>query len=88
MEILIIGIVTAFNVLVIKWKLEKQRYEDAAFDFLLLLGLSFVFAGTYAGMAVATITSLIISIYFMMSPPLFITNIVVKIKTFIKELND
>lgn len=80
MEAVIIGLVTAFNVLVIKWKLEKARYEDAVLDFILLLGLSYVFAGTYAGMVVATITSLVISIYFMISPPLFITNAVNKLK--------
>lgn len=80
MEAVIIGLVTAFNVLVIKWKLEKARYEDAVLDFVILLGLSYVFAGTYAGMVVATITSLVISIYFMISPPLFITNAVNKLK--------
>lgn len=80
MEAVIIGLVTAFNVLVIKWKLEKARYEDAVLDFILLLGLSYVFAGTYAGMVVATITSLVISIYFMISPPVFITNAINKLK--------
>lgn len=80
MEAVIIGLVTAFNVLVIKWKLEKARYEDAVLDFVILLGLSYVFAGTYAGMVVATVTSLVISIYFMISPPLFITNAVNKLK--------
>ena len=80
MEAVIIGLVTAFNVLVIKWKLEKARYEDAVLDFALLLGLSYVFAGTYAGMVVATITSLVISIYFMISPPVFTTNAINKLK--------
>ncbi len=80
MEVVIVGLVTAFNVLVIKWKLEHQKYEDAILDTVLLLGLSYVFAGTYAGMVVATITSLVISIYFLISPPLFITNLVKQLK--------
>ena len=71
MEFLIIGLATAFNVLVIKVKLEKFRYEDAAFDGLLLIGLSLIFSGTYGGMVVATISSAIISVYFMASPPKF-----------------
>ena len=71
MEFLIIGLATAFNVLVIKIKLERLRYEDAAFDAILLILLSLVFGGTYAGMVVATISSAIISVYFMASPPKF-----------------
>ena len=71
MEFLIIGLATAFNILVIKIKLERLRYEDAAFDALLLIALSMVFGGTYAGMVVATISSAIISVYFMASPPKF-----------------
>lgn len=80
MEVVIVGLVTAFNVLVIKWKLEHRKYEDAILDTVLLLGLSYVFAGTYAGMVVATITSLVISIYFLISPPLFITKAVQQLK--------
>lgn len=80
MEVVIVGLVTAFNVLVIKWKLEHHKYEDAILDTVLLLGLSYVFAGTYAGMVVATITSLVISIYFLISPPLFITKAVQQLK--------
>jgi len=71
MEFLIIGIATAMNVLVIKWKLEKKRYEDAIFDGGILFGLSYVFGGSYGGLVVATISSAIISIYLIASPPKF-----------------
>lgn len=75
MEFLIIGLATAFNILVIKIKLERLRYEDAAFDAILLILLSLVFGGTYAGMVVATISSAIISVYFMASPPKFFSKL-------------
>lgn len=87
MEFLIIGIATAFNILIIKIKVEKRRYEDALFDGAILIALSMVFGGTYGGMVVATITSAIISVYFMASPPLFFSRLKVidRIKA---ELND
>jgi len=40
MEFLLIGIVTAFNMLVIKFKLDKKRYEDAFFDTALMVEVS------------------------------------------------
>jgi hypothetical protein len=71
MEFLIIGMATAMNVLIIKWKLEKKRYEDAGFDAAILVLLSLVFSGTYGGLVVATIASAIISLYLIASPPKF-----------------
>lgn len=59
------------NVLIIKWKAEKKRYEDAAFDAALLILLSWVFSGSYGGLVVATISSAIISLYLIASPPKF-----------------
>jgi len=71
MEFLIVGIATAMNVLIIKWKLEKKRYEDAILDGAILFGLAYVFGGSYGGLIVATISSAIISIYLIASPPKF-----------------
>ena len=75
MEALLIGIATAFNVLIIKWKVEHGRYEDAALDTLVLLVFASIFAGTMGGLIIATISSFIVSIYLLFSPPTFLKNV-------------
>ena len=69
MEALLIGLAAAFNFLVIKWKIEKGRYEDAVLDAILLAALSFLFGGTLGGMVIATIGSAVISISLFLKPP-------------------
>ena len=69
MEYLIIGLAVAFNFLVIKFKLEKGRYADGGLDFLLLVVLSFLFMGSYAGLVVSTVASAAISIVLYFFPP-------------------
>ena len=69
MKYLIIGIAVAFNMLIIKYKFEKSRFADAFLDFLLLVVLSFLFMGSYAGLVVSTVASAIISIYLYFVPP-------------------
>lgn len=71
MEFILIGIVSAFNLIIIKVKLEKKRYEDAVFDLSLMALLAFLFSGSYGGMVVAMVASLSISIYLLASPPKF-----------------
>lgn len=71
MEFILIGIVSAFNLIIIKVKLEKKRYEDAVFDLSLMALLAFLFSGSYGGMVVAMVASLAISIYLLISPPKF-----------------
>lgn len=88
MEAIIIAFATAFSILIIKVKIQRKRYEDATFDCCLLILLTLVFHGTFSGMIVAAVTSMMISLYFFISPPVFITNTVTKIKSFIKEMND
>ena len=68
-SLLLIGIAVAFNMLVIKYKFEKERWADGALDLFLLVVLSFLFMGSYAGLVVATIASAIISIYLYIFPP-------------------
>ena len=87
MEFLIIGIVTALNFLFIKKKLDLKRYEDALFDIALFVIVTFLFAGSYGGMVVGMIASLVISISFYLNPPKFITPLAVKIKAEIEEAN-
>ena len=69
MEILMIGVATAFNFLIIKWKLEKKRFADAAFDIGILIILSVIFGGTLGGMTIAMIASAIVSLYLIWKPP-------------------
>ena len=69
MFLLIIGIATAFILMVIKYKVEKERYLDALLDLFTLSILSFIFMGTYDGLVVSTIASAIISVYLYFVPP-------------------
>ena len=71
MEFLIIGVATAFNFIVLKIKVEKERYGDAFLDAATLVILSYIFGGSYSGMVVATVASAIISVYLYNSPPKF-----------------
>lgn len=80
MEALLIGIVSAFNLLIIKMKLTRKRYEDAVFDVALMALLGYMFSGSYQGMVVAMVASLFISISFFVSPPTFIRQITAKFK--------
>lgn len=75
MEAVIIAIAAAFNMLIVKWKLEHKRYEDAIFDVVILIVLSALFAGTLGGMIIATIGSFLVSITLLFSPPKFLKSI-------------
>lgn len=87
MEFLIIGIVTALNFIFIKKKFEQQRYEDGTFDIILFVCILFLFEGSFAGMVVGMVASLIISIYFYASPPKFLGPIFTKVKQEIAIIN-
>jgi Na+/proline symporter len=69
MELAIIGVVVAFNFLVIYAKFNNKRYLDGGLDLVLLATVSILFGGSYAGLVVATIASAIISLYLFFSPP-------------------
>lgn len=71
MELLVIGIVVALNIIIILRKFKASRTEDAIFDSILLGGITVVFSGSYAGLVVATVASLLISIYLYARPPTF-----------------
>ena len=80
MQILIIAVATAGNLIIIKWKFEHDRNEDALLDATILILLAIVFGKTIAGLQIATITSVIVSLYLLISPP---TKLVNKIKKLI-----
>jgi hypothetical protein len=69
MEILIIGVASAFNFLIVKWKLEHERYADVAYDVIVLLSLGYLFGGTLGGMTIAMVASTLVSLHLMRYPP-------------------
>jgi len=69
MEFIIIGIAVAFNFLVIKVKFERKRYADGILDLALLTIISFLFAGSFGGLVVATVASALISVFLFVFPP-------------------
>lgn len=68
---LIIGLATAFNILVIKFKIERKRYADGIFDAICLILLAGVLGNTLGGLIIGTIASAVISISLFFSPPKF-----------------
>lgn len=69
MEFIIIGIAVFFNIAVIKWKFDRERYADAFVDFGCLIVVALLFSGSYAALVVGTIASALVSIYLFFSPP-------------------
>ena len=74
MELLIVGIITGFDILIIKWKWNHQRYEDATLDAILFIIIIIIFHGSLGGMVVGMIAALMISISFLINPPKLFTN--------------
>ncbi len=66
---IVAGIFTFLNLWSVKWKLENERYADAVLDAGVLIGLGWLFSGTIAGLAIATIASAIMSLALLFSPP-------------------
>lgn len=65
----IIGIAVAFNILIIKVKFERGRFADVTLDFGTLVLLSWLFSGSYGGLVVTTLASVVISFYLLRYPP-------------------
>jgi hypothetical protein len=63
--VLLIGIVTAFNLLILIAKIKARRWGDFSADILSLIVLSAVFGHTILGMLIAMTASFIISIYLL-----------------------
>lgn len=65
---IVAGIATAFNILIIKWKLENQGSVHAGIDAGLLALVFWLFSGSTALLVIGTIASAIISIYLLFRP--------------------
>jgi hypothetical protein len=66
---IIVGLAVAFNFWIIKVKFERKRYLDALLDLFVLTFISFLFAGSFGGLIVATVASAIISVLLYIFPP-------------------
>ena len=71
MEMLIISIAVFLNFMLLKWKLDHERYMDFGVDLIVLIAISYLFAGTMSGMAVGLIAGALMSLYLLVSPPKF-----------------
>jgi hypothetical protein len=69
MELIIIGLVTAANFLILKVKAEQNRWADLIFDISVLFILSFLFSGTLGGLTIAMVSSFTVSVYLYFYPP-------------------
>lgn len=87
MELILIGVITALNFIVVKMKIERKRYEDAFFDVTLMAIMAFLFSGSYAGMVVAMVASISVSVYLLFSPPKFTSGLRTKLEGKVKEIN-
>lgn len=68
MEFAIIGVVTAFNILIILWKFNRGQNLNALVDAALLVLVAIVFSGTYAALVVGSIASAIVSLWLCFVP--------------------
>ena len=69
MEVLVLGIATAFNFIIILWKFKAERTGDAVLDGAIMGIIAFLFSGTVTGMAIGMVASAIVSLYLLISPP-------------------
>ena len=69
MQLLILGVFTAFNFLILKIKLENKRIADFLFDLGSFIVLTMIFGGTLGGMVIAMVAGFIISITLLIFPP-------------------
>ena len=72
MYLLAVGIAVALNLIFIKFKVERKRYEDAALDAIILIGIGYLFSGSFDALVVGTIASMFVSIYLFIFPPKFL----------------
>ena len=69
MLVAIIGVITFFNLIILKIKWERERYADLTVDISAIVVLNYFFGGTLNGMTIAMIASFLISLYLLVFPP-------------------
>ena len=71
MELIILSIIVVSNFILLKWKFENGRLADLFTDLVVLISLSWMFAGTMGGMIIALTSGFIMSVYLYFYPPTF-----------------
>ncbi len=69
MQIAIMGIALGLNLVIILFKIHKNRHLDATIDGTILATLAWLFSGTVTGLMIGTIGSSIVSLYLLAIPP-------------------
>lgn len=69
MTLLILSIATFFNIVILHWKYKRKRYKDLAIDIAILVTLGSLFGGSIEGLSIATIVSMLISLYLLITVP-------------------
>ena len=70
---LIIGLATAFNLIIIYWKFNSGRTESAILDMVVFVGVGWAAGGTVTGISVAMIASACFSLFMAIMPPKSLT---------------
>ena len=71
MIVAIVGIATAFNFAILKWKFEHDRILDMSLDIGVLVAVSWLFSGSAVGIAIAMVASMLMSLFLLVFPPKF-----------------
>jgi multisubunit Na+/H+ antiporter MnhB subunit len=69
MSILIFAIATVFNLIILRFKWNRQHKIDAVLDVCILAFLITVFGGSFEGTIIAMVSSFIMSLYLWFYPP-------------------
>ena len=67
MTVMLMGLVTALNFIIIMIRFKANRTEDAILDLILLAVVLFVTSGSLAGMQIGMVGSFVISAYLFFS---------------------
>lgn len=68
MTLIFIGLITAFNFLIILWKYKHERHLEATIDSAIMIAIFYMFVGTISGMTVGMVASLVVSIVLLFNP--------------------
>jgi len=67
--IIVFAVATFANITIVYFKLRHNQIQNAIVDLSVLIALTYVFGGSTAGLAIATLTSAMFSIYLFFDPP-------------------
>ena len=67
--ILVVGIATFFNLVILLWKFQHDRVMDGILDLGALVLIGIVFGGSITALSIGMVASALFSIYLLISPP-------------------